>query len=36
MSIWLGIIIAFIVIFGFFGVMCMIVHDVDKSINDKK
>lgn len=35
MPVWLGIIIAFIVIFGFFGVMCMIVHDLDKSMEGK-
>lgn len=35
MTVWLGIIIAFIIIFGFIGVMCMIVHDLDKSMEEK-
>lgn len=34
MPVWLGIIIAFIVVFGFIGVMCMIVHDLDKSMEE--
>ena len=36
MPVWLGVIIAFVIIFGFIAVMCMIVHDVDKSMEDKK
>lgn len=35
MPVWLGIIIGCIIVFGYLGVMCMIVHDLDKSMEEK-